>query len=362
LRRYIQHIKQEKKRREIFHFSTLFKTWKMSKVVKQVVGIDVAQNELVVCLGRMMDSWKSELYARKTFLNNQSGFKALVEWVQKLTDTAVPVRYVMEATGVYHESLAYFLFAQGLELSVVLPTKIASYARSLTVKTVTDKTGQFGLERTLENWEPPKPLFKKMRDLTRERDQLTSESVVLKNQLHAEAAQASPNKKSIERTKKRMALIHKQLAEILEELKELIGEDKEVKELLALLGTIVGVGFLTAATVVAETEGFNMIRNKRQLTSYAGLDVREKQSGTSVKGKPSISKRGNKYLRKAMYMPGLAAIRHDERLKAVYARLLSKHGIKMKAAVAVQRKVLEMMFTVYKTGKAYDRNYLQQAA
>ena len=94
------------------------------------------------------------------------------------------------------------------------------------------------------------------------------------------------------------------------------------------------------------------------MASYAGLDVKEKQSGTSVKGKPRISKKGNRYLRKAMHLPALAAIRHDERFKAIFARLVGKHGIKMKAAVAVQRKLLEMIYTLYKTNKIYDPHYL----
>jgi transposase len=337
----------------------------MGKIVKQVVGIDVAQNELVVCLGRMTGSWQSELYAHKTFLNNQKGFLALVDWTQKLTDPAVPVRFVMEATGVYHEGLAYFLDAGGDEVSVVLPTKISLYARTLSVKTITDKTAsqaiaQFGLERSLDRWQAPNPLYKKMRQLTRERDQLTAEVVVLKNQLHAEGAQAQPNKKSIMRTQQRIALIQKQQVEILSELKQLASENSEVKQLIELLCSIIGVGFLTSVIVLAETNAFELIRNKGQLTSYAGLDVREKQSGTSVKGKPRISKKGNKYLRKAMYMPALAAIRHDERMKAVYSRLLGRHGIKMKAGVAVQRKVLEMMYTVYKTQKKYDPNYMHK--
>jgi transposase len=60
---------------------------------------------------------------------------------------------------------------------------------------------------------------------------------------------------------------------------------------------------------LAETNGFELIRNKRQLTSYVGLDVKEKQSGTSVKGKPRISKSGNRHLRKAMHLLGLTAVR-----------------------------------------------------
>jgi len=84
-----------------------------------------------------------------------------------------------------------------------------------------------------------------------------------------------------------------------------------------------------------------------------------KDSGTSVKGKPKISKKGNRHLRKAMHMPALSAMRYNDQHKAVFVRLVSKHGIKMKAAVAVQRKILELIYTIYKTGKDFDKNYMQ---
>src|SRR6266702_2172246 len=112
----------------------------MKRIIKQVLGIDVAQKELVVCLVRMHDDWASELYSHKTFANTAKGFEAMVLWVKKLTMESIPVRYVMEATGVYHESLAYFLEEKGYDVSVVLPNKISSYFKSLDVKTVTDKT------------------------------------------------------------------------------------------------------------------------------------------------------------------------------------------------------------------------------
>lgn len=331
------------------------------------MGIDVAQKELVVCLARMNDNWASELYAHKSFPNTQKGFSALIEWVSSFTDPSVPVRYAMEATGVYHEALAYFLDSCNCEVSIVLPTKISNYVRTLEVKTITDKTAaqaiaRFAIERTLDSWQPPNPLYKKLRQLTREREQLNAEQTVLSNQLHAEKAEAQPNKKSIDRITRRLALTQKHQGEIAGELSALVKSNEEVNQVIRLLTSIVGVGLITAATVLAETNGFELIRNKRQITSYAGLDIQEKQSGTSVKGRPRISKRGNKYLRKAMYMPALTAIRHDERYKAIYTRLIAKHGIKMKAAVAIQRKLLEMMYTVYKTGKAYNRNFLTTEA
>ena len=136
-------------------------------------------------------------------------------------------------------------------------------------------------------------------------------------------------------------------------------EDLEVSGSIEYIRSITGVGLLTTATVLAETNGFELIRNKRQLTSYAGFDVKEKQSGTSVRGKARISKRGNRYLRKAMHLPALAAIKHSDRFKAIFVRLVSKHGIKMKAAVAVQRKLLEMIYTIYKTKTLYNEDYLK---
>lgn len=320
---------------------------------------------IFVCLGRMRDDWSAELYATKTFANTKGGIQALAVWVKKQTDAAIPVRYVMETSGVYHEGLAYFLEEKGCELTIVLPNKISNYMRTLELKTITDKTcsqaiALFGLERKLDTWKRPKEIFRKMRQLTRERDQIVVERTIVKNQLHAEQAEAFPNETSLKRIKERIDILSRQEKEIKTELAILIAQDAETKKMKETICSAPGIGLLTASTVLAETNGFDLIRNKRQLASYAGYDVKEKQSGTSVKGKPRISKKGNKYLRKAMHLPALAAIRHDERFKAIYARLVSKHGIKMKAAVAVQRKLLEMTYTLYKTNKPFDKNYLQQ--
>ena len=183
---------------------------------------------------------------------------------------------------------------------------------------------------------------------------------MIKNQLHAEKTEAFPNTQSMGRMKKRIALLDKQEATILKEIKGVVQTLPTLKQHVDILSTIPGVGMLTAATVLAETNGFDLIRNKKQLTSYTGLDVKEKQSGTSVKGKPTISKRGNKHLRKALHLPALAAIRHEQHYKNIFVRLVSKHGIKMKAAVAVQRKILELMYVLFKTEKPYDRNYNPQ--
>lgn len=328
-------------------------------VLKQVLGVDVAQKELVVTLGRLNQQLEVELYSHRKFANKETGFVALLKWLKKNTIEGVPLRVVMEATGVYHQKFAYYLDDHQIDLTVVLPNKISNYMRTLSVKTITDDTcadaiALFGLERKLENWKRPKKIYRILQQLTRERDQIVCERVVIKNQIHAEKAEAAPNTRSVSRLTQRLRLMNKQEKEIKLDIEECLRSDQSVKDIVDTICTIPGVGTLTAVIILAETNGFELIRNKKQLTSYAGLDVKEKQSGTSVKGKPKISKRGNRHLRKAMHFPALVAIRHDEHYKEQFARLVSRHGIKMKAATAVQRKLLELTYILFKNQTVYD--------
>lgn len=332
------------------------------KVVKQVLGVDVAQDELVVTLGRMFDDLSLELYAHKVFKNTDKGFALLLEWVKKLTDQAVKVRFVMEATGVYHQKFAYHLDNYDYEVTIVLPNKISNYMRTLDTKTITDKTcseaiARFGLERKLDLWKRPKKIYKNLQQLTRERDQIVCERVIVKNQLHAESAEAEPYENCINRLNVRIQFLNQQEKEIKLDIVACIKQDENLKQEIENICTIPGVGELTATIVLAETNGFELIRNKRQLVSYAGLDVKEKLSGTSVKGKARISKRGNRNLRKALYLPSLSTVKWDENFKKKYVDIVSRGGIKMKALIAIQRKLLELIYTVHKNKSVYDKDY-----
>jgi transposase len=337
------------------------------KLLKQVVGIDVAQKKIDVSIGQMNEETMTEVYAYKSFNNDEKGFAAFTLWIKKHTEAVPLPRFVMEATGVYHEAIAYYLSNRGHSVSIIMPNKIANFFKTLEVKTVTDKTmseaiTMFGLEKKLDNWTPPQKVYRLLRQITRERDQIIEERTMAKNQLHAEQVEAYPNEKTIERVMARIMMLNKQIKEIMIEIAEITNNDVDVAEAIELITTIPGVGLLTAATILAETDGFALIKNKRQLTSYAGLDVKEKESGTSIKGKSHISKRGNKHLRKAMHLPALSAIKHIERYKAIFTRIVGKTGIKMKAAVAVQRKLLEMVYTIYKTKKPFEIDYLEKQA
>lgn len=334
----------------------------MENRIKQCVGIDCSQSELVCSFGMMKPDFSEQIISNATFKNTPAGFKKLLSWADKLAAPEMETPFVVEATGVYHERMSKFLFDNQRKMIVVLPNKMKAFSRTLSVKTVNDKEcakiiAQFGLEKKLDPWQPPHEVYNQLRQLTRERDQLLNDRTAKKNQLHAELSGAWPNKRSMERIKSMVKMINKHIKEIEQEISDLIDVNEWLADTVKKICSIKGVGMITAVTVLAETNGFNLIRNKNQLVSYAGLDVVEKQSGTSIRGKTHISGKGNKYLRKCLYFPAFTSIKHYDHSKNLYKRLVSKHGIKMKGAVAVQRKLLVLIYTLWKKDQFFDPEY-----
>ena len=334
----------------------------MEKRIKQCVGIDCGHKELVVAYGVMDENYDVKILSNTIFKNQEKGFEKLLKWSKKLTEQGLEVTYVIEATGVYYERVTLYLDQQSSRVSVLLPNKTKAFMKTLSVKTVNDKVSaqmlaQMGLEKKLAPWQAPKKIFNELRQLTRERDQLQHEQTQVKNQLHAEQSGAWPNLQSIKRAQQRIRFLSKQIIEIENEIRTTVEKDNYLNEKIRKVCTIKGVGLITAVTIIAETNGFNLIRNKKQLVSYAGLDVITKDSGTSVRSKPRISHKGNKYLRKCLHYPALSAIRSTDTMKSLFKRLVSKHGIKMKAVVAVQRKMLELVYILWNKDETFDPEY-----
>ncbi len=67
-----------------------------------------------------------------------------------------------------------------------------------------------------------------------------------------------------------------------EKIAQAIEQDEVLKKKHASVTSIKGVGLMAFAVVVAETDGFALINNQRQLASYAGYDIVENQSGKKV--------------------------------------------------------------------------------
>ena len=136
--------------------------------------------------GTIDSSQEEKISLPQNFKNNISGFKKLLNWVVKQrTSESLPVIFVMEVTGIYHENLAHFLFENGQQVVIVLPNKIRNYAKSLETKSKTDPIDalvitRFGLERKLEPWTPPEPFISAIKALCREYHSLKEMPLKLK--------------------------------------------------------------------------------------------------------------------------------------------------------------------------------------
>lgn len=111
---------------------------------------------------------------------------------------------------------------------------------------------------------------------------------------------------------------------------------------------------MTAIAIIAETNGFALITSARQLTSYAGLDIIARQSGTEDP-KHHISKKGNIHIRKALYFPAMVSTRFNPQVKDLYGRICQRNPkVKMIGITAAMRKMLILVYTLWKSDQIYD--------
>ena len=337
-----------------------------TSTVKQSVGIDVSKKELSVCFSTMEQGQRIRILSTKSFANNGEGLRKLDSWVRShRKDADVPFAAVMEATGVYYEEAAYFLKAQGWAVSVLLPNSTKAFGRSLNVKSKTDAIdakvlAQMALERELPGWDPLTPKMLTIKRLCRERVALLQHKTAALNQLEAMDCAHDTGRDSAERGKAHVRFLEEQVKAVERDIQREVTSDRSLKEKLGKVCTIKGVGLVTAATVIAETNGFALFKSKAQLVSYAGYDVVENQSGSSVRGRTRISKKGNSHLRRAMHFPALVAVKHVPEMKALFERVFDETRVKMKGYVAVQRKLLVLIYTLYKRDMAYDQACYQK--
>jgi transposase len=326
----------------------------------------IAKDEIQICFRESMSDGSMRIRVQKKVANTKTGWNMIDTSIRKNLKADAPQGFlvVMEATGVYHENVCYYLSNQGYCVSVSLPNDTKCYIKSLGQKSKNDKIdaqalAQMGLERQLDIWVAPSASVLRIKQLTRERQLLIEEQTSIKNQLHAFEHGYEVSKDAQKRFALRLKLIAKQIKEIDELLVQAVEADNKLKTKVERICTIKGFGIISAIILIAETNAFANFDNRAQLTSYAGYDVVENQSGNRA-GKTRISKRGNAHIRRCLHFPALAAIRHDDDMKQLYERVFDRTKIKMKACVAVQRKMLLLAYALCKNETDFDPQYKQK--
>jgi transposase len=276
-------------------------TKKQVEYLKYSVGIDISKDKFDVNISVIDISQYVKVIASRSFNNTESGYKLYIEWIQRKCKLGLPIVHTMEATGIYYEKLAWFLHRTDEHLSVVLPNKAKKYLQSLGLKSKNDKIdakglARMGAEQKLERWKAPGENIVRLRNITRHREQLTITKTQISNQLHALKYGEYVDEKLIEQQESIIAILETQIEETLDMIQEVIDNDSVLKEKVEKITTIKGLGIVSVATVIAETNEFVYFTNQRQLVSYCGYDVVENQSGKHV-GKTKISKRGNAHIR-----------------------------------------------------------------
>jgi transposase len=333
-----------------------------TEYLKYSVGADISKEKFDACISVINKEQYVKVVASRTFSNNESGFKAFLEWKTLKCKLVLPTVFVMEATGIYYEKLAWFLHRNKQFLSVVLPNKSKKYMQSVGIKTKNDKIDAAGLsrmgaEQKLMEWNAPTQMMVELRDFTRQRESLQNSRTIFNNQLSAYVCGEFVNPVVVANLEEIIALLDKQIKDNEKMIKQKISSDNFINEKVEKIIEIKGLGIITVATILAETNCFEMFSNHRQLVSYAGYDIIENQSGKHV-GRTKISKKGNSHIRRILHMPALSVVLNDEPVfKNLYQRVFEKTKIKMKGYVAVQRELLCLIYALWKKNEKYERNY-----
>jgi transposase len=330
--------------------------------LKYGLGIDMAMEKFDACISIIDKLQHVTIRAQCSFNNNKKGFEAFILWAAKNTKLAVPAVYLMEATGIYYEQLAWLLHDKKCSVSVVLPNKAKKYKEALGLKSKNDRIDAKGLaqmccEQNNTTWKPLTSSIYLLRLITRQIQSVSQQATVLKNQLHA-LQYGMYRDKAIEKMYARqLDVLRKNKKDLELRVEQIVQSDEILKRKFENICKIKGLGLQNLAVIVAETNGFTAFENIAQLVSYAGYDVIENQSGNRS-GKTKISKKGNHHIRRCLHFPAFNMIKYEVTpFKNLYERVYEKSKIKMKAYTAVQKKLLEFIFVLWKKDEAFDPNY-----
>ncbi|WP_008314835.1 IS110 family transposase [Leptolyngbya sp. PCC 6406] len=318
------------------------------------VGIDVSKATLHVAV--LLPGHNKPRY--QSFENTEAGFEALQSWLVDLS--ASPVHACLEATSIYGHAVALALHQQGHRVSIVNPVRIHGYAKSQLKRTKADRPdatliAEFCRDLKPSAWQPSSTEVQDLQGYTRRLDALTHMLTQEKNRL-----EISPTavKSDIEA---HIEFLEAQVKALKKLLREHIQAHDPLKAQSDLLVSIVGIGPDTAARLLAEIGDIKAFRSARQLAAYAGLTPQEHSSGTSVQGKTHLCKIGNARLRKALFFPALAFLRHAPQIQPWRDRLSAAGKTKMAIIGAAMHKLIRIVYGVLSSGKTYDPDKLLPA-
>jgi len=311
----------------------------------KTIGIDISKLTFDVY---------SEEFGHKKFSNNKAGFEAF----KKLLDDAD--HCVMEATGCYHFLLAKYLHGLGFKVSVENPLVVRRFIQMKQQKVKTDKhdammIALYGVEQSPSLWEPEPKFIEEGKLMTTLMQLYVKQQTQLKNKLDNLQSGGRSRGKMISSLKLQLKRIKVELKKLESSLEELLKEHSP--EVLTNIRSIPGIGKKTAILMMVTTNNFRDFDSAKQVTAYVGLAPTERSSGSSIRGRSYISKKGDPMLRHHLFMCSFTACQNNPQCRALYERIVAKGKSKKLALIAVCNKLIKQAFGVVKNDLVYDENY-----
>lgn len=320
-----------------------------------VLGIDIAKDKFDAAL---LQEAKPRHHQ---FENKPRGFAKLQDWLQR--QGTPQVHACLEATGTYGEALAEFLYQQGHTVSLVNPAQIKAFGESELSRNKTDRSdagliARFCRSQQPRPWTPPSPELKELQALTRRLESVKEMRQMEANRLSSGVA-TQRVRESLEQS---LAFFDQEIHDLEAAIQAHIDQHPDLQARQRLLESIQGIGAKTAATLLAECYDPARFDSARALAAFAGVTPQQILSGSSVRGKAKLSKKGSSRLRKALYWPAIVAMRYNPVVRAFSQRLSERGKPRMVQIGAAMRKLLHLAYGVLKSGRPFDPNLVRSAA
>jgi transposase len=311
------------------------------------VGVDVSKPTVDV------RPYAERKAAHKRFANTAEGFLQLQAWLERQGIKRAHI--CLEATGTYSDAVALFLYEQGHQVSLINPARLAAFRKSEGISTKTDKgdallLAQYCQQKRPALWHPTSVEVQTLQVLLLRMEQLEHMRQEERNRLENSRLDAQTRQEIQEH----IALLEQKLEQTRQRAVAHTQSQEPMSEATTIMDSVPGIAMLSAMRVLSVLISWERFASASQVVRFAGLDAQEKTSGTSVHGQTHISKQGNALLRKWLYMCALTLLRCDKHFQRWADELRARGKPGQVIAVAVMRKLLHILYGVWKSGQAYD--------
>lgn len=281
-------------------------------------------------------------------------------YARLLAALPVGVVCVLEATGPYGLRLLAALHQAQQPVCVVNPLSVRRFAQSQLRRSKTDRTdaqllSQFGRAFTPALHQPSAVWLSQLQQRQALLELLKGQRTALGNHQHALALAPWPDPVSTQALAAELERLDQQVAALEKSLQE--DAQAQCGADYARLQTIPGVGPRIALALLLAGPGLRAFAGWRQAVAYAGLCPRHYESGSSVRGRPRLSKLGDGRLRRLLYVGAWSASRANAPCAALYQRLLDRGKAKPQALCAVAARLLRQAWAVLTHERDFDPNF-----